>query len=63
VVQSYDIVAVQPMNQKVFLVSNSLIFTPLCLFYILCLKVKERGCYGCAAWWIKRRRSDGWRNR
>jgi len=36
-VQSYDIVAVQPTNQKVFLVSNGLIFTSLC--DILCLKV------------------------
>jgi len=25
--------------------------------------VKERGSYGCAEWWIKRGRSDGWRNR
>jgi len=25
--------------------------------------VKERGSYGWAEWWIKRERSDGWRNR
>jgi len=26
-------------------------------------KVKERGSYGWAEWWIRRGRSDGWRNR
>ena len=25
--------------------------------------VKERGCNGCVVWWIRRGRSDGWRNR
>jgi len=25
--------------------------------------VKERGSYGCAEGWIRRGRSDGWRNR
>jgi len=25
--------------------------------------VKERGSYGWAEWWIRRGRSDGWRNR
>jgi len=26
------------------------------------LEVKERGSYGWAEWWIRRGRSDGWRN-
>jgi len=26
-------------------------------------EVKERGSYGRAEWWTRRRRSDGWRNR
>jgi len=25
--------------------------------------VKERWSYRCTKWWIRRRRSDGWRNR
>jgi len=25
--------------------------------------VKERGSYRCTEWWIRRGRSDGWRNR
>jgi len=25
--------------------------------------VKERGCYRCTEWWIRRGGSDGWRNR